>query len=162
MQNYNNLFTDLVYSAEGKYKGTRKVTHQSHIPFGLIFFIIIVVVMIIFRNRNGGGGGGSGLLDVLILSSLGRGFGDGGGGGFGGRCRGRETLGGRLIRLPPTGGVAALQHDLLARLWRFCRNSRETRENICFCGGPKTVADLSPRLWWVGKNPSTGAVSTIR
>ena len=73
----------IIQVVKGKYKGTRKATHESHIPFGLILFIVILVVMIIFRNRNGGGGGGSGLMDVLLLSSLGRGFG-GGGGGFGG------------------------------------------------------------------------------
>ncbi|MEI7509163.1 MAG: TPM domain-containing protein [Flavobacterium sp.] len=73
----------IIEVVKGKYKGTRKATHESHIPFGLILFIVILVVMIIFRNRNGGGGGGSGLMDVLILSSLGRGFGSGGG-GFGG------------------------------------------------------------------------------
>ena len=73
----------IIQVVKGKYKGTRKATHESHIPFGLILFIVILVVMIIFRNRNGGGGGGSGLMDVLLLSSLGRGFG-GGGDGFGG------------------------------------------------------------------------------
>jgi uncharacterized protein len=73
----------IIQVVKGKYKGTRKATHESHIPFGLILFIVILVVMIIFRNRNGGGGGGSGLMDVLLLSSLGREFG-GGGGGFGG------------------------------------------------------------------------------
>lgn len=72
----------IIQVVKGKYKGTRKATHESHIPFGLILFIVILVVMIIFRNRNGGGGGG-GLMDVLLLSSLGRGFG-GSGSGFGG------------------------------------------------------------------------------
>ena len=76
---------------KGKYKGTRKVTQQNHIPFGLIFFIIIFIVMIIFRNRNGGGGGG--LLDAIILSSLGRSSG-GFGGGFGGGSSGGGGFGG--------------------------------------------------------------------
>lgn len=78
---------------KGKYKGARKhaVKEQGFPVF--IFVIIFVIIILIIRNRKGGGnsgssGGGPGLLDILILSSLGRGFGGGGGssggGGFGG------------------------------------------------------------------------------
>ena len=59
---------------------------------GIIFFIIVVVFIIISIIRRGGGGGrggrrgfdGGDIADILILSSLGRGFGGGSGGGFGG------------------------------------------------------------------------------
>jgi uncharacterized protein len=81
---------------KGTYKGSRKQKGKgSNIPvvFFLIFFIIIV--FIISRNKGGGNNNGTGgfsgpnLMDVIILSSLGRGSGGGGfggssGGGFGG------------------------------------------------------------------------------
>lgn len=75
---------------KGKYKGTRKQDKEESNPGGLIFFIIIFIVIIIIisknrNNRNGGNrGGGLDLSDIIILSSLGRGFGGGSsGGGFG-------------------------------------------------------------------------------
>lgn len=81
---------------KGKYKGTRKTDNGGGgIGGGIVlFFIIIFIVIIVVLSRRGGGGGGYGgrrggpdLADILILSSLGRGFGGGssrGGGGFGG------------------------------------------------------------------------------
>ncbi|GLB47676.1 TPM domain-containing protein [Neptunitalea lumnitzerae] len=62
---------------------------------GLIFAIIFIIIILLLNRRNRGGGGGNGgrrsstLTDIIILSSLGRGFGSGGGysgggGGFGG------------------------------------------------------------------------------
>lgn len=75
---------------KGKYKGTRK-GDKSSFPFGIIIFVVILIIFIASRNknnRNGGNkGGGIDLADIIILSSLGRGFGGGsssGGGGFGG------------------------------------------------------------------------------
>lgn len=86
---------------KGKYKGTRKQDKGESNPGGLIFFIIIFVVLIIIisknkNNRNGGNrGGGMDLSDIIILSSLGRGFGGGSsGGGFGGGSSGGGGFGG--------------------------------------------------------------------
>ena len=82
------------FTEERELRGSQKETFG-----GLVFFIILVVILIIVFGRKGGRGGSSGgmrgpdLMDVLILSSLGRrsgGFGGGsvggdfGGGGFGG------------------------------------------------------------------------------
>jgi uncharacterized protein len=81
---------------KGKYKGTRKQHKGEDFPL-LPFIVIIVIVLILFsRNKKGGGnsggsggfGGGPSLLDIIILSNLGRsgggGFGSSSGGGFGG------------------------------------------------------------------------------
>lgn len=86
---------------KGKYKGKRKQDSGDSNPGGLIFFIIIFVVLIIiiFKNKNKGNGGNRGggldLSDIIILSSLGRGFGGGSsGGGFGGGSSGGGFGGG--------------------------------------------------------------------
>ncbi|WP_188620703.1 TPM domain-containing protein [Flavobacterium suaedae] len=92
---YNGLDkgTDVIIEIiRGTYKGERK---SSGVPFGaILFFIIFFIVIIALLSRRGGGGGSGGrrgrgadLADIIILSSLGRGFGGGhssGGGGFGG------------------------------------------------------------------------------
>ncbi|WP_414000255.1 TPM domain-containing protein [Flavobacterium sp. W1B] len=86
---------------KGKYKGERKKQSKgSDFPI-LPFIIIIVFILILALKNKGGGGGNSGnnrggfqgpsLLDVIILSSLGRG---GGGGGFGGGSSGGGFGGG--------------------------------------------------------------------
>jgi len=95
---YNGLDkgTDAIIDVfKGKYKGTRKQSKQQQ-DFPVLPFIIIIVFIIILISRNKGGGGNSGnrggggpsLLDVIILSNLGRnsggGFGGSSGGGFGG------------------------------------------------------------------------------
>ncbi|MGH1383625.1 TPM domain-containing protein [Kordia sp.] len=82
----------------GEFTGSRKGSSKST-PVGVVFFLVIffiVLVSILGNNkRNGGGNNGSGgrrstgsdLLDIIILSNLGKGsFGGGGssGGGFGG------------------------------------------------------------------------------
>lgn len=105
--------TDALFDVfKGKYKGTRKQAKQEQ-DFPILPFVIIVVFIIILISRNkGGGGGNSGnqggggpsLLDVIILSSLGRGSGGGfgggssgggfGGGGFGGGFGGGGFSGG--------------------------------------------------------------------
>ncbi|HEY4628937.1 MAG TPA: TPM domain-containing protein [Flavobacterium sp.] len=82
---------------KGKYKGERKQIKGKEKSFPIMPFIVIIVIILVLISRNkGGGGGNSGnrgggpsLLDVLILSSLGRnsgggGFGGSSGGGFGG------------------------------------------------------------------------------
>ncbi|MDD5150253.1 MAG: TPM domain-containing protein [Flavobacterium sp.] len=81
---------------KGKYKGERKQSKGKDFPILPLIIIVVVILVLIFKNKNGGGnsgnsGGGPNLLDVILLSSLGRnsgggGFGGGGssGGGFGG------------------------------------------------------------------------------
>jgi len=93
--------TDAIFDVlKGKYKGKRKQDSGESNPGGLIFFIIIFVVLIIIisknkNNRNGGNrGGGIDLADIIILSSLGRGFGGGSGGGFGVGSSGGGGFGG--------------------------------------------------------------------
>ena len=88
--------TDALFDVfKGKYKGTRKQNKKNDFPIVPIVIIVIILLVLISRNKNDGGnsgnsgGGGPSLMDVLILSSLGRGgFGGGGssssGGGFGG------------------------------------------------------------------------------
>lgn len=79
---------------KGKYKGERKQTKGKDFPILPIIIIVIVILVLISRNKNSGGnsgnsGGGPSLLDVIILSSLGRNSGGGGfGGGFGGGSSG--------------------------------------------------------------------------
>lgn len=81
---------------KGKYKGERKQQSKGK-DFPILPFIVIIVIILVLlsKNRNSGGGnsgnrggGGPSLLDVIILSSLGRGgsggFGGSSGGGFGG------------------------------------------------------------------------------
>jgi uncharacterized protein len=82
---------------KGKYKGERKQSKGKDFPFIPIIIIGIIVLVLFFKNRGGGGnsgnrgGGGPNLMDVILLSSLGRsggggfgGFGGSSGGGFGG------------------------------------------------------------------------------
>lgn len=88
--------TDAIFDVfKGKYKGERKHDKKgSSIPFFIIIFIIFIII-IAKSKKNGGNsgnnsGGGPSLLDVVILSSLGRsgGFGGGSSGGFGGGSSG--------------------------------------------------------------------------
>ncbi|MFD1604193.1 TPM domain-containing protein [Flavobacterium artemisiae] len=80
---------------KGKYKGERKKSSKGQ-SFPILPFIVIVVIILILlsRNKRGGGnsgnsgGGGPSLLDVIILSNLGRSGGGGGFGGFGGGSSG--------------------------------------------------------------------------
>ena len=105
---YNGLdkgTTAIIDVFKGKYKGERKQHKKKDIPVLPIIIIVIVILVLISRNKNNGGnsgnsGGGPSLLDVIILSSLGRsgggGFGgsSGGGGGFGGGFGGGGFSGG--------------------------------------------------------------------
>jgi uncharacterized protein len=97
---YNGLDkgTDALFDVfKGKYKGERKKAVQDK-KFPILPFIIIIIIILVLISKNKGGGGNSGnrggrgpnLLDVIILSSLGR----GGGGGFGGGSSGGGFGGG--------------------------------------------------------------------
>ena len=101
---YNGLDkgTDaLIDVFKGKYKGERKKAKQKN-DFPVLPFIIIIIVILVLLSRNKGGGGNSGnsggggpsLLDVIILSNLGRSGGGGFGGGFGGGGGGGGGFGG--------------------------------------------------------------------
>ncbi|WP_341200132.1 TPM domain-containing protein [Croceibacter atlanticus] len=79
---------------DGTFKGTRQSNSNDGLPMGVILFIIFIIIFIALASKRGGKGGGSGtrragdsLLDVIILSSMGRGS-FGGGGGFGGSSGG--------------------------------------------------------------------------
>jgi uncharacterized protein len=85
--------TDALFDVfKGKYKGERKKSKGNDFPILPIIVIVIIVLVLLSKNKNGsggnsgnsGGGFGPSLLDVIILSSLGR----GGGGGFGGSSGG--------------------------------------------------------------------------
>jgi len=82
--------TDALFDVfKGKYKGERKKSSGKSFPILPLLFIIVVLIIIFSKNKGGGnsgnrGGGGPSLLDVIILSNLGR----GGGGGFGGSSGG--------------------------------------------------------------------------
>lgn len=94
----------------GEFTGERRKSNSDGIPIGVLIFLVIfffVLISILSNNkRNGGNNGGrrstgSDLLDVIILSNLGRGgFGGGGsgggssGGGFGGGFGGGGFSGG--------------------------------------------------------------------
>ncbi|WP_264565332.1 TPM domain-containing protein [Flavobacterium sp. N3904] len=92
---------------KGKYKGERKQTKGKSFPIFPIIVIVVILIFLFSRNKGGGsgnsgnrgGGIGPSLLDVIILSSLGRGGGGGfggssGGGGFGGGFGGGGFSGG--------------------------------------------------------------------
>ena len=106
-----NAGTDAIFEViKGTYKGTRKQNNKgSGIPVFIFIFFIIVLVILISKNKGNGNGtggfGGPSLMDVIILSSLGRGNGGGsfgsgssgggfGGGGFGGGFGGGGFSGG--------------------------------------------------------------------
>jgi uncharacterized protein len=96
---YNGLDkgADAIFDAfKGKYKGERKSNKKKDIPVVPIIIIVIIILVLISRRKNNGGnsgnsGGGPSLMDIILLSSLGRssgggfgGFGGSSGGGFGG------------------------------------------------------------------------------
>ncbi|MGO4770754.1 YgcG family protein [Flavobacterium sp. W22_SRS_FK3] len=110
---YNGLDkgTDAIIDVfKGKFKGERKQTKGKDFPILPFIVIVVIVLILLSRNKKGGGGnsgsngGGPSLMDVILLSSLGRsgggGFGGGssgggfGGGGFGGGFGGGGFSGG--------------------------------------------------------------------
>lgn len=95
--------TNAIFDAlNGEFKEERKFEDKFPFETIILIFIIFIIIIIVFSNKKGGRGGGTGsLLDVIILSNMGRtggysggsfgggssggGFGGGfGGGGFGG------------------------------------------------------------------------------
>jgi uncharacterized protein len=111
---YNGLDkgTNAIFDVfKGKYKGTRQENKDEGGGFPFILILIIFIFILIFISKNNrGNNGGSGLgrtpnlLDIIILSNMGRssgGFGgssgggfSGGGGGFGGGFGGGGFSGG--------------------------------------------------------------------
>lgn len=81
---------------KGKYKGERKQSKGKDFPIFPIIIIVVIILVLASKNKKGGGnsgnsGGGPSLLDVILLSSLGR---NSGGGGFGGGSFGGGSSGG--------------------------------------------------------------------
>ena len=102
---YNGLDkgTDAIFDVfKGKYKGERKQNKKDGFPILPIIIIVIIIFVIASKNINNGGNSGNScgtpsLLDVIILSSLGRNGGGsfgGDGGGFGGGFGGGGFSGG--------------------------------------------------------------------
>lgn len=93
---------------KGKYKGERKKDKKEKFPFIPFLIIVLVILFLISRGRgngrnSGNSGNGPSLLDVIILSNLGRSsggsfgggsFGGGSSGGFGGGFGGGGFSGG--------------------------------------------------------------------
>lgn len=93
-----NAGTSAIFEViKGTYKGSRiRNKENNSFPFIVFFIILIFIIILISKNKNNGGGnngtgrfGNPDLLDMIILSSLGRGSGgsfggDSSGGGFGG------------------------------------------------------------------------------
>ena len=80
---------DALFEAlKGEYNEDRSFdNNKPRFPLGMIIIFIFIILFIILRNRNNdgnGGGGGGSLLDVIILSHMGRSSGYGGGGFSGG------------------------------------------------------------------------------
>ncbi|SEP22653.1 uncharacterized protein SAMN05444671_0238 [Flavobacterium sp. CF108] len=83
---------------KGKYKGERKQSKGKDFPILPFIVIVVIVLILLSRGKRGGGnsgssGGGPSLMDVILLSSLGRSSG-GGFGGFGGGSSGGGGFGG--------------------------------------------------------------------
>ncbi|WKD85082.1 hypothetical protein KCTC32516_00421 [Polaribacter huanghezhanensis] len=84
---------------KGEFKGGKKLKKKTNSSFfriiPIIFFIILFIILSNKNNRGGKGGkrrSGFSILDAIILSSAGRGF--GGGGSFGGSSGGSFGGGG--------------------------------------------------------------------
>jgi len=100
----NNGTTAIFKVLDGTFSGTRK--HNNNPPIGtfLILFIVFIVLVMAFgkNNRDDGRGnrgnrnsGAGSLLDIIILSNMGRGgYGGSSGGGFGGGGFGSGGFGG--------------------------------------------------------------------
>jgi uncharacterized protein len=85
----------------GKYKGTRIEENGEGSVLPIFIFIIVLVILMIIISKskggnsgNSGGGNGLSLLDVIILSNIGRSSGGSFGGGFGGSSGGGGFGGG--------------------------------------------------------------------
>lgn len=91
----------IIAALHGEFKEDRNFKKEFPYQTIILVFIIFIIIVIVLSNKKGGGGGTGSLLDVIILSNMGRtggyrggsfgggssggGFGGGfGGGGFGG------------------------------------------------------------------------------
>lgn len=92
-----NKGSDAIFKTlNGEFKGNKKSKKSSDSGifrlFPIIFFIILFIILSNRNNRGGGRGGkrrrGLSLLDAIILSNAGRGFGGGSSGSFGGSSGG--------------------------------------------------------------------------
>lgn len=89
----NNGTSVICKVLSGEFKENRDFSSKEDSPKGFIFIIVIIIIIIIIikgnKNNRGGGRGfrrrstAGTLMDILILSSAGRGFGGSSGGGFG-------------------------------------------------------------------------------
>lgn len=97
--------TDVIFQVmQGEYKGTRTTSQELNLDkfiFPIILFIIILIVLSKGRRKGGGKGNGGGkssgfdLMDIIILSNMGRGgYKGSSGGGFGGGSFGGGGFGG--------------------------------------------------------------------
>jgi uncharacterized protein len=92
--------SDAIFAAlKGEFKEDRDFGKKDGkpIPFFIIFIFIIIIIALMRKGGRGGKGGrgrGSSLLDIIVLSSLGRGGFGGGGGSFGGGGFGGGGFGG--------------------------------------------------------------------
>jgi len=102
--------TAIMKVLEGSFQGSRLESGNSDkFPLDLVFIIVVFIIILIIMSKNKRGGGGHGgnrskadsLLDVIILSNMGRGgfggsgrFGGGSPGGFGGGFGGGGFSGG--------------------------------------------------------------------
>ena len=103
---YNGLDkgADAIFDVlKGKYKGSRKNGLKNVVsPFviQLVLFVIVLIIVSSVKGNGKGNGRGGGmmrspsLLDIIVLSSLGRNSGGGFGGGFGGSSGGGGFGGG--------------------------------------------------------------------
>ncbi len=100
-----NIGADVIFEVlQGEYQGTRQDDNEGDSIGKFVFFIFIIVIIIFLLSRRRGGGGGRfkgrrspgfDPLDIIILSSLGRGgFKGPMGGGFGGGIGGGGGFGG--------------------------------------------------------------------
>ena len=97
----DNGATSIFKVLKGKYKGTRVENKDGGSIFPVLFFIVVFLVIFYLSRKNNGGnsgnnsGGGPSILDMIILSNLGRSSGGSfGGGGFGGGSSGGGFGGG--------------------------------------------------------------------
>jgi len=88
-----NKGTDIIFKMlMGEFDENRDFSKEATNFFPFIFFILILIIIIIISRRGKGGRGGRGgrtsLLDIIVLSSMGRSGGFGGGGGSSGGSSG--------------------------------------------------------------------------
>lgn len=80
---------------KGEFKNTKSTNADSFLPILIFIIFLLLLIFIISKGKNkgnnsgkGGGFSGPDLMDIIILSNLGRSSGGGFGGGFGGSSGG--------------------------------------------------------------------------